>query len=184
MKVYYCLALALLLFSCKKQEETITDTTNKSDSITAKPVSKNNLQKTEDEEDSYNEFETMYIVIADTSDNYRILHQKMFSLHEISSAKIDTMGRYYNTEKRQIVSPDDDEDEMYRGEYFPRRYPSNHLSLEHLDFFKKGSDNTTMPLVTGIYETKKSADSALVYLKPIEKKAFVLKSEVYIGCMH
>ncbi|MEZ4805298.1 MAG: hypothetical protein R2852_07405 [Bacteroidia bacterium] len=94
------------------------------------------------------------------------------------------MGRFYNSKKDLITLPDDDEDEVYAGDYFPRRYPSGYMSLEYLDFYQRAAREKTIALVTGIFETAIEADSALSVLQSMEKKAFKIKSEMYMGCMH
>jgi hypothetical protein len=135
--------------------------------------------------DSLNsDFATYYILIADTSSDYYFLQKKMYALSKPLKLSIDTMGRYYNKAKNLIVLPDDDEDEIYRGEFYPRRDPSEYLSLEYLSFFKLPAGDKTLALVTGIYEKESSCDSALTVLKKAETKGFKIRSEVYIGCMH
>jgi len=86
------------------------------------------------------------------------------------------MGRFYNKKKNLIALPDNDEDEIYAGDYFPRRFPSDNLSLEYLNFYQRQAAEKTIALVTGIYETEKSADSALTVLHKPEKKVFKIKS--------
>ncbi|MBC5836820.1 hypothetical protein [Flavobacterium muglaense] len=127
---------------------------------------------------------TYYLVIADTSQVYAKLHKKMFSLTNQLHQPIDTMGRYYNKEKNSIVLPDDADDELYAGGYYPRRFPSKTLSLDYLNFYNDKAGEKTIALLAGIYESQTSADSALVHLKKIEHKAFTLKTKMYIRCMH
>lgn len=127
---------------------------------------------------------TYFVVVADTSFDYSTLHKKMFDLYRKFKIPIDTMGRFYNKTKNLIALPDNDEDEIYAGDYFPRRFPSENLSLEYLDFYQIRAGEKTIALVTGIYETEKSADSALTVLHSTEKKAFKIKADIYVGCMH
>lgn len=127
-----------------------------------------------------------YVVVADTSLSYSILHRKMVDLNHNLKIPIDTLGRYYNKSKNRIVLPDNDEDKMYAGEYYPRRFPADsleYLSLEYLTEYQEAGMNT-IALVTGIYETEKRADSILTILKKREKKAFKIKANIYVGCMH
>ncbi len=127
---------------------------------------------------------TYFVVVADTSADYYLLHKKMFNLSRQLNIPIDTMGRFYNKTKNLIALPDNDEDEIYAGDYFPRRFPSDNLSLEYLDFYQRQSGEKTIALVTGIYEKEKSADSALTVLRKTEKKVFKIKADIYVGCMH
>jgi hypothetical protein len=134
--------------------------------------------------DIYDESAIYYIVIADTGNNYYELKDKMQNIHQALNIAIDTMGRYYNKTKDLIALPDTDSDEIYAGDYFPRRYPTNFLSLEYLNFYHRRSSTSMIALVTGIYENKSSADSALKILRPVQNTAFALRSSVYVGCMH
>ena len=127
---------------------------------------------------------TYFVVVADTSADYYLLNKKMFDLNSKLKIPIDTMGRFYNKTKNLIALPDNDEDEIYAGDYFPRRFPSDNLSLEYLNFYQRQAGEKTIALVTGIYETEKSADSALTVLYKTEKKVFKIKADIYVGCMH
>ncbi|MBD8490747.1 hypothetical protein IFO69_18490 [Echinicola sp. CAU 1574] len=127
---------------------------------------------------------TFFVVVADTSLDYSILRKKMFDINKKLNIQIDTIGRFYNKTKNLIALPDNDENEIYAGNYFPRRFPSDNLSLEYLDFYQRPAGEKTIALVTGIYETEKSADSALTVIHNIEKKAFKIKADIYVGCMH
>ena len=127
---------------------------------------------------------TYFVVVADTSADYYLLHKKMLQLNRQLSIPIDTMGRFYNKTKNLIAFPDNDEDEIYAGDYFPRRFPSDNLSLEYLNFYQRQAGEKTIALVTGIYETEKSADSALTVLHKTVKKVFKIKANIYVGCMH
>ena len=143
---------------------------------------KNDNSVTEDTVDYNNA--TYFVVVADTSLDYSTLHKKMFELNSKFKIPIDTMGRFYNKVKNLIALPDNDEDEIYSGDYFPRRFLSDNLSLEYLDFYQRQAKEKTIALVTGIYETEKSADSALTVLRMTEKKVFKIKADIYVGCMH
>ncbi len=127
---------------------------------------------------------TFFVVVADTSTDYYFLHKKMFDLNGQFNIPIDTMGRFYNKTKNLIALPDDDKDELYAGDYFPRRFPSENLSLEYLNFYHKKAGDNTIALITGIYESEKNADSALTLLHKTEKKVFKIKADIYLGCMH
>lgn len=131
-----------------------------------------------------NEESVYFVIIADTCLNYFTLHKKMFELHRNFNIPIDTMGRYFNKVKDLIVLPDNSEDEMYAGEYLPRRFPSSDLSLEYLKFYQSHADNKTIALVAGIYESEKEADSVLTVLQKGEKKIFKIKAKIYEDCIH
>lgn len=129
------------------------------------------------------DYATYYIVIADTGRGYSKLHNQMTQLSQIRHWPIDTMGRTYNAAKDLIALPENDEDEIYAGEYFPRRFPSAELSLEYLNAYTDAG-NKTIALVAGIFEQQSSADSTLKVLRGIAPGAFTLKATIYTGCMH
>ena len=129
-------------------------------------------------------FVTMYITIADTGFVYYPLDAKMYSLCNKLKIPIDTMNRHFDASKNEIVNADDDDDEMYRDEYFPRRFPSVGLSLEHLTTYTENTTKNTIALVAAICESKQTADSVLKVVRPASPRSFVLKGRVYVGCMH
>ncbi|QIX60026.1 hypothetical protein HER32_01995 [Hymenobacter sp. BT18] len=133
--------------------------------------------------DSTSEYATRYVVVADTSLHYYPLRASMTAIQKATRLPIDTLGRIYDARKNLIKVPEDDEDEMYAGEYYPRRDPSASLSIEYTTLYRSASAKS-MALVTGIYEDPARADSALVALHSVVPKAFLIKTQLYIGCMH
>lgn len=178
MKGYFCVLLPILLFACG------TKSFNKSNIDGEKTDHPTIALDTISEGMNDDEMAVYYVIVADTSNEYSQLHKKMLELNRKFNIPIDTMGRFYNVTKNLIALPDNDEDEIYAGDYFPRRFPSENLSLEYLNFYQRNAGEKTIALVTGIYELEKSADSALTVLQQTEKKVFKIKSDIYVGCMH
>lgn len=127
---------------------------------------------------------TFFVVLADTGKDYYTLRKKMFELNSVFNLPIDTMNRYFDKHKRQIVLSESDEDEMYRGEYFPRRDASDFLSIEYLNVYFEKADLKTLALVAGIFEEEKLANKVLELLKQKCKSGYVVKASLYEGCMH
>ncbi len=127
-----------------------------------------------------------YIVVSDTSKNYNKLRKKMLKLSEKLNSEIDTMGRGFNRTKNLICLPENDEDDIYAGDYFPRRFPSETLSLEYLIYYINGSKPTegTIALVAMVTDDKKKAENKLSKVKNYSKGAFIVNTEIYMGCMH
>lgn len=178
MKLHIYLLSVLLLVACG------TSSTDNSNS--AANSNKTDTLTTLDTKDSLglSDMATYFVVVADTSREYYYLQKKMAGLAPQLNLPIDTMDRYYNKEKDLIVLHDDATDEIYAGDYFPRIFPAESLSLEYLDFYKGLHIGKTIALVTGIYENESSADSALAILKKIEPSGFKMKTEICMGCMH
>ncbi|MGV3541453.1 MAG: hypothetical protein ACO1OQ_16675, partial [Rufibacter sp.] len=96
-----------------------------------------------EEEDEFLEYATYYVTIADTGQSYFPLRAEMVRLSKEMNLPVDTMGRYYDRKKDLIVLPEDDEDEVYAGDYFPRRNPDAFLSLEYLDLYQDKAKEKT-----------------------------------------
>jgi hypothetical protein len=139
---------------------------------------------------SQNDKDEMYmnafIVIADSSQVYSELKLKMFNLKDKLNVEIDTMGRGYNKTKDLICLPENDEDEIYAGDYFPRRFPSETLSLEYLDYYDKKNGEKTIGLIVGIFQQKEklNAERLLKKLSEFFPNAYILNTDIYMGCMH
>ncbi len=176
------LAIAMAMSSCGTPHEDIV--TTKDTAVVGAPTAIADTTPPSITDDDTDDYATYYLATVDTGQNYYQLRDKMYSLNQTLNWPIDTMGRYYNTKKNKVVLPDDDEDEMYRGEYYPRRSASTFLSLEYFEFYSRQSTSTNIALVASICETKAAADSSLAVLKPRCEHAFVLKAKVYVGCMH
>ena len=177
------LAVMILFMACNQQEKAQqppagsnrTDRNQPPQSV-AIPVS-NRGPDTSD-------YATSYVLIADTGKLYADLDRLMYQLSKALHLPVDTMGRYYNAKEDEVIVPEDDSDEMYAGEYYPRRFTGENLSIEYLDVYQKNTTPKTLALVSGIFETAQQADSALRILQQERPGAYQLKPVLYVGCMH
>lgn len=180
LRFFSCSIFLLTLIGCSKAISLKTPDTSLN----------NSLLTSEDAFLDTEQYADYYLVIADASTNYFSLQKKMINIHCKFNIEIDTLRRYYNTEKKQILLPEDDEDEIYQGEYFPRRFEANTLSIEYAYIYEENNvlepSNypTKMILVAGMFVNKTRADSLQNVLKALYPKTFVQKSKIYIGCMH
>jgi tetratricopeptide (TPR) repeat protein len=132
-----------------------------------------------------------FVVIADTGRNYFKLREKMFNLSNELKISIDTMGRGYIKKKNLIGLPENDDDPDYAGSYFPRRYFSDNLSLEYINYYTRKdfdyenkNNQMTIAIVAGVIAKENEANKLLQKIKKIESRAFILKGVIYRGCMH
>ncbi|PJJ79732.1 hypothetical protein [Mucilaginibacter auburnensis] len=181
--IYFILIVLVTACGHKQTQEISEQPEGRKDTLTTlvKSDLKEKLDSTLNVDDEY---ATYYVVVADTGANYYTLRGKMLKINKQFDIPIDTIGRYYNAKKNLIALPDDADDEIYAGDYFPRRYPSGNLSLEYLSVYQPTAKDKTIALVTGIYENETSADSALIAMKKVDSRSFKLKSKIYVGCMH
>jgi len=184
-KRYFALLLGIFCLSCRHSE----GQSEKKDTTAVATLAADTSDKKVviDTSSNFNEVEAYAnyeVIVIDTNNSYKLLHQKMFSLKDKLKMTVDSMDRYYNVQKNRIVLPDNDEDEMYAGEYFPRRELSQTLSLEYMNQYQPDSKSKTIGIIAGIYANALEADSALAAIKQVVPKAFKLHSKIYIGCMH
>lgn len=130
------------------------------------------------------EYADLHVVVADTGSSYQALHAIMLALSEQFGIPIDTMGRGYLPTKDLIALPEDDEDELYAGDYFPRRFPSDGLSLEYLAHYNEDAGSKTIALVAGIHEARTGADSVVALLRSAGHQAYRIEARLYLGCLH
>ena len=135
----------------------------------------------EDHEEDYN---TVFLVVVDTNVNYAVLNKKMYGMKNVYSIQVDTMNRYFNDQSQKLILREDDEDELYAGDYFPRRYVSNTLSIEYLGFYMPDTKDNTLALVAGIAGSKKEAALLMKKVKPMNPNTFILEAKIFMGCMH
>lgn len=167
MRILFSLSFFVTLLSCGTRE-----------------ASNNVAYETPSVLDDESEYATFYVVIADTGTSYYPLQKEMYRLSQLKGWDIDTMFRTYYPDKDLIALPEDDEDEIYAGDYYPRRFPSETLSLEYLLMYEDNVSEKSIALVRGIYEEQKQAEAATKILKKDAPKAYWVAAKIYTGCMH
>lgn len=187
-----CLLLACIDNPASNPDEKLTDSTGMiSQSVPVDSLMppantiENNIEADSMEAvDSNPDIETFYVLVADTGMQYAALNTTMYSLAKQTSLVVDTLGRYYNTKKNKIVLHENDSDELYAGEYFPRRFPSTSLSLEYMDSYTPGSKEGMMGIIAGIFEKQADGEAALKTLQGFSQQARLVKADIYVGCIH
>jgi len=186
LKYIFNIAIFISVLACEStsQNDNIITDSNIIENVDTQLIA---ISNNEDEKVDLNEtsqMQTAYIVCLDSGKTYFTLDKLMYKNANDYHVTIDTANRSYNKQKDLIALSEDDDDQMYAGEYFPRRYNSSYLSLEYLYVYDDNIDDKTIGLIAGIYDDKKDADSVLTIFKPSNPKAFVLKGDIYMGCMH
>ncbi|MFM6984723.1 MAG: hypothetical protein ACKOXF_11370 [Chitinophagaceae bacterium] len=124
-----------------------------------------------------------FVVIADTSSNYYNLRNPMLIIAAKHGFTVDSMGRYYDAIKG-IILPADCGDEMYAGEYYPRRFEGSELSIEYYSWYTSKTSHATMAVVAGQFTDEYQALRQLKKLKLVYPSAFIKEAVLYNGCMH
>lgn len=124
-----------------------------------------------------------FVVIVDTSKNYFNLNAKMMHLAKKCLLSIDSMGRYFDA-KKGIILPADCGDDIYAGQYYPRRFEGSELSIEYYNAYSSITTNVTMAIVAGQYTDIDNANKQLNKVKPFFPNAFIKEALLYNACMH
>ena len=134
--------------------------------------------------------ETFYLVQVASGYNFDSLKRIASDAAAILHSKVDMMSRIYKPNKG-IVLPDKCDDDIYCGEYYPRRPfdDQNFVSIEMLYGFEENKkwterDTLQMLVLANIFETKPQADSVVGLLKNKIPTARTIKQNLYLGCMH
>jgi hypothetical protein len=136
-------------------------------------------------ETEFEEYRTFHLVTITEGYNYDSLRRVADAVAGQLGTQIDSLGRMYDPGKG-IVLPPDDADEMYRGQYYPRRFAAPSVSIEMQYAYADAAqpDTVRMVLIAGIFEQKQQADSVLALVKPLHPGADVISRELFTGCIH
>ncbi|MCB9240404.1 MAG: hypothetical protein H6608_04710 [Flavobacteriales bacterium] len=134
------------------------------------------------EQQMYHPFIQTHIVVLDTSYNYGEMQSAMFQASDAFTLEIDTGGRSYDPVQDLICLPME-ADDPYGGEYYPRRFESEFLSIEYLDYYVDGPEKKMM-LVARMTYLQREASASLSTVQKDFPNAFVLTTDLYQGCMH
>lgn len=185
MKRVVSLFLLVIIASCQKKESVgssrMNDYAFKSpDSLLIKES-----DSTEDPDEN-SDMGTFYVVEVAEGNDFAELDQIAQGAASLLGSKTDMMNRIYRKDKGIIV-PEDSDDDIYSGEYYPRRpfYDQNFVSIEMAYAYKRNEKDTLkMTVLANIFENKAQSDSVVKLLLPSFKGAKTLKTELFLGCMH
>jgi hypothetical protein len=108
-----------------------------------------------------------------------------------SGVQFSMNGRVWDS-NRGLIFPDNCEDPMYCGEYLPRRYnelnlttadPAGYISVEKSEAYPNLQKGYYIALAA-IRDSHEDAEKELLKFKPFARKAYVAKTEIYMGCIH
>ncbi len=132
------------------------------------------------------EMQTAFMVILDSSSDFnsiRALAEKTANEYQL---KFDTIEKQYYPEKNLWGVAVWSEDEIYRGEYYPRRSDddTHPLSLEYQQWYDEKSQEKNLILMAGIFSLSLEAEEYINKFREKFPKAYILQKEIYMGCMH
>lgn len=98
--------------------------------------------------------------------------------------EIDMQNKIYDPKKNLICLPENDDDELYAGTYYPRRFSSEYLSIEYIQYYKKERKSDLMGIIFLITEDKNEAKKKVTKIRKNIPSAHIIKANIYVGCMH
>lgn len=152
-------------------------------------------QVTHNSENENNFVEKRYLVILGSDQDFHKLYDQAKTISASSKRAFSMQGKVYD-EKRGLILPDNDSDISYAGTYLMRRenldYKTHqeYISIEKSEAYPSFGRNYRFTekgyylIVAGIYEDQASATQSLKHYRTIVPKAYLKKTEIYMGCMH
>lgn len=122
-----------------------------------------------------------YILILKSTKDYNEARSFAFKASKKLGLRFDNENVRYSKEKGIYFEGIEDDD--YNGEYYPRRYAKESISLENSDGYK-GLAAGFIIVVGGIYNDRKSSNQALGKVKVVYGGAYVKKTKMWMGCIH
>src|SRR6185503_1046497 len=115
-------------------------------------------------------YEWVYIVFAGTSLNFHALDNVCHKIANVTSEKYSNELMY--DKQRGMIVPDSSDDELYAGNYSPRRCPEESISIEMLWYYSQNpsllsDSDKRMTIITGIFENKSDAQENLKKIRQV-----------------
>lgn len=186
INVFSAFILLMIYTSCSQKPASTTKVSTDTLKVAAAPVAIDTMVSDDSGTDPDSATAPYYIVEVAAGYNFDSLKSISSHAATILKSKFNMLDRVYKSGKG-IVVPDNSDDEIYRGEYYPRRPFSedNFVSIEMSnEFDDENADKLKMVAVAGMYAEQKAADSVAALLKNKISTTTVIKRDIYMGCMH
>ncbi len=137
-----------------------------------------------------------FIVSVAEGCDYDSIHLVALQAYQFLNYALDTAGFYYNKEQRSIILSEDNEDDLWAGEYMFRRYGEQKVSIEmryaYIDTTIQNNEalktqfqkDTTRLFVCADITNEAEAINLKSKLLPKFPRTKIIASEIYMGCMH
>lgn len=125
-----------------------------------------------------------HVIIVSIGNNYDSLATIGKKVAKELNVEYKTLDRIYDN-KRGIILPDTSPDEIFAGEYYPRRYEGSFVSVEHRGpYDDKATSDMEMVVIAGIFEQKNDAQQLFKKVKKVYPAAKLVSTKLFIGCLH
>jgi hypothetical protein len=132
-----------------------------------------------------------YLVILCAEREFSAAKQEAERVSGLANVSFSMNGKIWDS-NRGLILPDNCQDPIYCGEYLPRRYneldltaadPVGYISVEKSEAYP-GLPKGKYIAVAAISNSNDEAEKELLKFKPFASKAYVAKTEIYMGCIH
>jgi hypothetical protein len=132
-----------------------------------------------------------YLVILCAEREFSSAKQEAERISMVSGVQFSMNGNVWDS-NRGLIIPDDCRDPIYCGEYVARRYneldltaanPVGYISVEKSEAYPRLQKGYYIAL-GAICDSNEEAERELLKFKPFAPKAYVAKTEIYMGCIH
>ena len=144
-----------------------------------------------DEADIENPVRDKYLVILCPERQFSAAKQEAEKVGMLSSVQFSMNGNVWDPNRGPIL-PDDCGDPSYCGEYVARRYneldltaanPVGYISVEKSEGYPHLQPGHYIALAA-ICDSNEDAENELLKFRRFAPKAYVAKTEIYMGCIH
>jgi hypothetical protein len=139
----------------------------------------------------HSEIRDKYLVILCAEREFSSVKREAERVSMLSGIQFSMNGNVWDS-NRGLVLPDDCRDPIYCGEYVARRYneldlttanPVGYISVEKSEAYPHLSRGYNIALAA-ICDSHEDAEKELLKFKPFAPKAYVAKTEIYMGRIH
>jgi hypothetical protein len=131
-----------------------------------------------------------YLVILCAEREFDSVKDEAEKVSIASGVEFSMSGRVWDS-RRGLILPDECGDPIYCGEYLPRRYNELHLMPTNPGYISVEKSEAYPRLQEGYYialgaicDSNEEAERELLKFKSFAPKAYVAKTEIYMGCIH
>jgi hypothetical protein len=150
------------------------------------------LRGTDDSDiDISSQIHDKYLVILCTERDFDSVKREAERVSTASGVQFSMRGNVWDP-NRGLIAPDDCEDPIYCGQYVARRYneldlsaanPVGYISVEKSDGYPNLRKGYYIG-VAAICDSQEEAKTELAKFSGFGSKAYIAKTEIYMGCIH
>ncbi len=136
------------------------------------------------------QFHDKYLVILCAESDFNAAKREAERVSTASGVQFSMNGRVWDP-NRGLILPDVCDDPVYCGEYLARRYNELHLVTDPVGYISVEKSDEYPQLPKGYYiglaaicDSQEEAQTELRTFAKFAPKAYIAKTQIYMGCIH